>query len=125
MKAVRQFALMLAILLPLVAPAMACALPNSDLTPIERACCKQMKGQCGSMAMPASHGCCHKEVPTASHWNAAVQVKAANLQIDLSTVAGLSPAILVPFHVVQSDYAPWHGNTPPQSPPSAISILRI
>ena len=43
--------------------------------------------------MPVSHGCCQMEVPTVSYWNAAVQVKSANVQIDLSAVAGHSRAI--------------------------------
>jgi hypothetical protein len=125
MKAVRQFALMLAVLLPLLAPTMVCALPNAHLNPAERACCRQMMGQCGSMAMPASHGCCQKEVPTADHWNAAVQIQSANIHIDLSAVAGLSPTILVPLPLVRSNYAQRPGSTLPQSPPPAISVLRI
>jgi len=127
MKVVRQFALILvlAILLPLVAPAMVCAFPRANLTPVERACCKQMKGQCGNMAMPASHGCCHMEIPTVSLWNTAVQVKSASVQIDLSAVAGHSPAILVPVRVALADYSQQPGSTLPQSPPSAISVLRI
>jgi hypothetical protein len=28
------------------------------MTAAEHACCKQMKGRCGSMRMPASHSCC-------------------------------------------------------------------
>lgn len=125
MKVVRQFALILAVVFPLLAPTMACALPSAHLSPAERACCRQMMGQCGSMAMPASHGCCQKEAPTADHWNAAVQIQSANIHIDFSAVAGLSPAILVPLPLVRSDYAQRPGSTLPQSPPPAIFVLRI
>ncbi len=124
MKAVRQFALMLAVLWPMLAPAMACALPSAHLSPAERACCKQMKDQCGSMAMPASHGCCHKEVSSASQWGATVQVNPATVQIDLAAVAELRTAGLLPVPVaIFSAQRP--ESTLPQSPPSAISILRI
>ncbi len=75
--------------------------------------------------MPASHGCCHKEVPTVTHWNAAMQIKSANVQIDLSSIAELPSAILVPLPVAVFDYAQSPGSTLPQSPPSAISVLRI
>jgi hypothetical protein len=125
MKSVRQFALILTVLLPLLAPTMACALSNVHLSPAERACCKQMKGECGSMGMPASHGCCQKEMPTAGHWNVMVQVQSANIQIDLTAVAGLPPAILITLPVSTSDPAQWPASTLPQSPPPTISILRI
>ena len=126
MKAVRQFVLILAVLLPLLAPVMACALPNAHMTAAENACCKQMKGQCGSMAMPASHGCCHKEIPTAGHWNAAVQTNSTNIQINFSTIAGLpSSAVLAPLTVALSKDTQSPGNALPQSPPTAISVLRI
>ncbi|MHB1935450.1 MAG: hypothetical protein ACYCOR_02560 [Acidobacteriaceae bacterium] len=125
MKAARQVALMLAVLLPLLAPTMVCALPNAHLSPAERACCRQMSNECGGMAMPASRGCCHKEVPTSDNWNAAAQVQPANVQIDLSAIARLSPAILVPLPAAMSNPVQWPRNTLPQSPPSAISVLRI
>ncbi len=125
MKTVGHFGLMLALLVSLVAPAMACALPNANLSPAERACCKQMKGQCGSMGMPASHGCCHKEIPTAAHWNVAIQVKAVNVQIALSGISEPQFAFLLPLPVFTSETAQWPGSTLPQSPPSAISVLRI
>ena len=125
MKAIRQFALVLAIVLPLLSPTMVCALPNVHLSPAEQACCKHMDSLCGTMAMPASYGCCHKEVPTASNWNAAIRASSAKVQMDWSAIAKRSPAILLPMPVVLSDYAQWDGSTLPQSPPSAISVLRI
>lgn len=39
-------------------PVMACAVPNAEMTPAERACCKKMAGQCGDMGMAKSHPCC-------------------------------------------------------------------
>jgi len=125
MKVVRQFVLMLAVLVPLLAPVMACALPNANVSPAENTCCQQMQGQCGNMDMPTSHNCCHKEVPAVAHWNAAIPLKPANIQIDLTITAGLTRAILVPLPAVSSDRVQWIGSTLPQSPPSAISILRI
>lgn len=119
---------MLAVLLPLLAPTMACALPNAHLSPAERACCKQMRqmgGECGGMAMPASQDCCHKQVPTITNWNAAVQYGYTNIQIDLAAIAELPPAILPPFSVAMAADPQWPGSTLPQSPPSLVSVLRI
>src|SRR5579885_3207202 len=39
-------------------PVMACVLPNAALTPEEKACCRQMAGQCGNMGLSSSHSCC-------------------------------------------------------------------
>lgn len=124
-KAVRQFALILAIVLPLVTPAMACALPNAHLSPSEHSCCKRMQGHCGSMDMPTSQGCCQMEAPTATNWNAALQIAPANVTVNLAASAALLPAMLTPFSVDMSAYVQQPVGTLPQSPPSAISILRI
>ena len=60
----------MALLLSLLAPAMLCALPASDMTASERACCRQMRGECSGMRMPASHSCYQQNV-SASHIDAA------------------------------------------------------
>ena len=39
-------------------PVMACLVPNGEMTPAERECCKRMAGQCGDMGTPKSHPCC-------------------------------------------------------------------
>lgn len=124
-KAVRQFALILAIVLPMVTPAMACALPNAHLSPAEHSCCKRMQGHCGSMDMPTSQGCCQKEAPTAINWNPAIQANSANVSIDLTAPAALLPAMRLLLPVDMSAYVQQPVGTLPQSPPSAISILRI
>ncbi len=125
MKTVRQFALVLAVLLPALAPAMVCALPNAHLSPAERACCRQMNGQCGSMTMPDSHSCCHKEGSAAGPWNAAVQVKLAVIDVRLAAVSELTSEILLPLPVAISGHAQWPEGALPQTGPPAIFVLRI
>lgn len=123
-KAVRQFALMVAVLLPLVTPAMACVIPGAHLTPAERACCKQMASQCGQMQMPMSHGCCQKDIPAANGWNLA-QIQSNHVYTGLSATASLP---LIGFLQIPSglpsDVAQ-PGITLPQSPPALVIILRI
>lgn len=40
------------------APVMACLLPETQLTPAERQCCRRMAHQCGNMNGPGTHSCC-------------------------------------------------------------------
>ena len=124
MRAIRQFALIVAVLLPLVTPAMACVLPGAHLTPAERACCKQMASQCGHMQMPVSHGCCQKDIPAANQWNVA-QIASVQVYAGLSATAGLPFIGLLQIPSGLSGYVAQPRITLPQSPPVAISILRI
>lgn len=125
MKALRQFALVVAVILPLPAPTMVCALPNAHLTPAERACCKQMRRECGEMTMPPSWGCCLMEVPTAATWNVPVQVMPRNAQADWVVIAVSPSAAFLPVQADVADQAHRPTRFIPQSPPSTISILRI
>jgi hypothetical protein len=120
MKAIRQFAVIVAILLPLVSPAMACVLPDAQLTPAERACCKQMATHCGHMQMPMAHGCCQKDVPAANRWIASVPV-----YVGLSATAGLPVIVRLPLPSGVPDNVAQPALTLPQSPPAVLSILRI
>ena len=123
MKVIRQFALIMALVLPLLVPNMLCALPNAHLTPAEHACCKQMKGHCESMGMPASSSCCQK-MSTASQWNVA-QLPPVLIQTTPNAVAVLRPVVLIGVPAGRPDDALQRPSALPQSPPSAISILRI
>ena len=115
--------LILVLAVSLLAPSMACAFPGSQMTRAEHACCRRMSGECGGMKMPASHSCCQKNVE-ASHIDA-VQPQAAAFHPAIAVVAVLpasmeySPFAFALQPVQQCDHSP------PRSPGSAISILRI
>ena|ERR1700682_4356268 len=123
MRILRQFGVLVLLLASCLAPAMACLAPNAEMSTQERACCRVMKNQCGQMEMPASHGCCQK-VPPSVHDNA-LDTKAVTFHpvvvpiIWLAAVELVNPAAAVTEWVEHSDYSP------PNSPPSTISILRI
>jgi len=122
-KPLRQFGAILLLLVSCVAPAMACMAPDAQMTIEERACCRMMKSQCGQMQMPTSQDCCKKAAKS-------VQVTALKTE-----TVSLHPAAFVAiwaasFEVLipqRTNYAllqrPEH--SPPKSPPSAITILRI
>lgn len=122
MRMLRQFGVLVVLVASCLTPAMACMLPGAELTTEERACCRTMQNQCEQMEMPASHGCCHKVPPNV--FDSTMNEKAVGLHPVAFIVAWLaSPASLNP-----SSAAAWaerHDFSPPQSPPSTISILRI
>lgn len=124
MKTIRQFALIVAVLLPLVTPAMACILPGARLTPAERACCKQAAMQCGEMQMPALHNCCEKEMPAADQGSGA-QLPSRHSGVSLHVISDLPFAALLKVPSNLEDSVSQHSLTLPQSPPAVISILRI
>jgi uncharacterized membrane protein len=123
MKGLRQFGVLVLLLLTSLAPAMACMVPAAQMSAQERACCRTMSNQCGQTEMPASHGCCQKA--PASLYDSALDTKAVAFHPVVVRVIWLANSELaVPFTAVTAwaerpDYAP------PKSPPSTVSILRI
>jgi hypothetical protein len=123
MRSLRQFGVLVLLLVSCLAPAMACMVPDVQMSTEERACCRAMKNQCGQMEMPASHGCCQK-APASVHDNA-LDTKAVVFHpvvvpvIWLAAFELVKPTSAVTGWVERPDYSP------PQSPPSTISVLRI
>jgi hypothetical protein len=114
----RQLGALVLLLVWSLVPAMACTLPDAQMTPAERACCVQMQGQCGGVDMPASHSCCHKQMPT--------QQSAIHSGASLSQPAIVGHAATVQLVVPSSYLLEAHSLSAvlPQSPPSSITILR-
>jgi hypothetical protein len=89
----------------------------------ERACCRIMQNHCEQMGTSASHDCCQK-TPPSSHDNALYRHiihchPTADVAIWLSASAALNPSPQIAGWV---EYA---GYSPPESPPAAVSVLRI
>jgi hypothetical protein len=123
MRIFRQFGVLVLLLVSCLAPAMACMVPNAEMSTQERACCRMMKNQCGQMGMPASHGCCQKTPPSVH--DSALDTKAVMFQpilvpvVWLAAVELVKPTSTVIGWVEHADYSP------PNSPPSTISVIRI
>jgi hypothetical protein len=116
----RQLGALVLLLVWSLVPVMACTLPDAQMTPAERACCVQMQRNCGGMDMPASHPCCQKQVRTEQ--SAVVQKGQRTSQpIVIQIVPGMQ--IALPVSPMREQHA--LNVSPPQSPPSAITILRI
>src|SRR5258707_4324056 len=123
MRILRQFGVLILLLVSCLAPAMACRVPNAEMNSQERACCRMMKNQCGQMEMPASHGCCQK-APRSIHDNA-LDTKAVTLHRVLVPVSWLAAFGLVTPTISVTAWVEQPEDSPPKSPPSTISILRI
>lgn len=102
-------------------PAMACTLQDAQMTPAEHSCCVQMHQHCGDVDMPASHGCCHKQVRTEQ---SAVATKDQHLPQFLA-IAHAVVATQIVCPVVRGSEAVPVNASPPLSPLVSITILRI
>uniref|UniRef100_E6PXV9 Uncharacterized protein n=1 Tax=mine drainage metagenome TaxID=410659 RepID=E6PXV9_9ZZZZ len=120
---VRQFGVVVLLLVSYLAPAMACIVPGAEMSPQERACCRMMRNQCGQMGMPASHGCCHKAPP--SVYDNALATKATALHPVAVPVIWLAASELVNPAYAMTGWVEHPDYSPPKSPPSTVSILRI
>ena len=123
MKHFRQFGAVLLLLVSCVAPAMSCVVPGSGMTVEDRTCCSMMHGDCGQMKMRGPGKCCEK---------APVIVQQSALRTDAVVVhpSVFTAVWLAEFEIVRSEDdklnkfdRPEH--SPPESPPTAITILRI
>jgi hypothetical protein len=123
MHVLRQFGVLVLLLVTYLAPATACMVPDAQMSAQERACCRTMGNQCGQVEMPASHGCCQKTPPGVR--DNALDAKTLSLHPVAVTAIRLIPSELlnptsnIGAWVERPDYSP------PKSPPSTVSILRI
>jgi hypothetical protein len=123
MKPVRQFGLVLLLLVSYLTPAMACMVSGVQMNAEERACCRAMKNQCGQMGMPASHGCCQK-APKSTQENA-VATRAVTSHPVVIAVLWLSVVERLNLNPLAAGLVDYTDTSPPQPPPSSLSVLRI
>lgn len=123
MRALRKLGVLVLLLASSLTPAMACMAPAARMTPEERACCRMMNYQCGQMQMSKSSGCCQKSAVSALD-NAVATRPSASHPIPVSIVWLTTSELLnqIPSDAGQFERADY---SPPKSPPSTISILRI
>jgi hypothetical protein len=122
-KSLRQFGTFLLLLVSCVTPAMACMAPAAQMTVEEQACCRMMKSQCGQMEMPGSNDCC-KKVPSAVNDHALKTDTVSFHPAVFVTLWVSSFDLLAPQDVAQG-WLPRPEHSPPKSPPSIISSLRV
>ena len=101
-------------------PLMACVMETAALTVSEAQCCKKMKGDCHNSVGPASHKCC-RTLPSSPE--ASAQAKTAPPQ--LAIVATIAAPVATPIADTTELFAGSSDPSPPGSPPSLHTILRI
>jgi len=123
MARLRQLGVLVLLLMISLAPGMACMAPDAQMTAQERACCRMMKGDCGQMDMPASHGCCQK-APGTVHDTALRTDSNSFHPVVQGVFAALSSDSFAPSSMV-TGWSKRPEHSPPKPPPSIISNLRV
>jgi hypothetical protein len=123
MRVLRQFGVMVLLLASCLAPAMACMVPDVQMSTEERACCRTMKNECGQMEMPALHSCCQK-APSSVHDNA-LDTKTVVFHPVVTPIIWLAAFELADPAAIVTGWVERPAYSPPKPPPSTISILRI
>jgi hypothetical protein len=115
-------ALVVALVLWISSPALACLAQPEKMTEAEMQCCREMAGQCGEMAK-AEHSCCPKtpaKVETAKRL-----VLSASEKTLISVPSLVGQATTLPLHVPQVERIAVDRVQSSESPPGALTPLRI
>jgi len=125
MKVLRQLGTWVLLLVSFGTPVMACMTPGAQMTATERACCRMMHNQCGQMDMPGSNRCCQKVQPSA--YESALSERSFSFVIHTvaASVVDLAASQLALQISPTARQVEHLDSSPPESPPSTISILRI
>lgn len=122
-KLLRQFGVVLLLFAPGLLPVMACSNPDVPMSAVERACCRMMHNECEHMGMTASYGCCRK-APAGTHEYLAETKPAGDHAVPVATLRLIVSGLCVAASV-QTGWGKYADNSPPQSPPTSVAILRI
>jgi hypothetical protein len=123
MRSLRQFGIVVLLLVSYLTPAMACMVSGVPMNAEERACCRAMKNQCEQMGMQSSHGCCQK-TPQSAQDNALDTKATAYHPVVIATVWLTVSDWFHPV-LITTGWIDHSGYPPPQFPPGSISVLRI
>jgi len=111
------------LLMMLGVPAMACVIPDAQLTAAEKACCRQMAHQCSKMKMPSGQSCCETTVKPQQ----SAMLKPASILSDHPIVVDIAPVAMAaapePVQAYSTIRALRH--PPPGAHAPTIEILRI
>jgi hypothetical protein len=103
-------------------PIMACMLPDAEMTAAEKACCREMAGDCGKDMQTSSHSCCKTVV---SKENPALLVSSHKAQHPTFVFVEIPASPQIGAHQSRELAHPERSHSPPLFPLSSIQILRI
>ena|SRR5437867_3691248 len=114
-----QFVAVALAIVILAVPLSACLTPVAKVSQEQRECCQKMAGRCETSVMPSSHSCCQHPVSRQAITVSRVQRNDAG-----SAVAVLADSFpVLPQLIVQ--YSSTSFESPPESPPQIVNVLRI
>ena len=121
MNMVRRAAQFVAIALSFVIlalPLSACLTSAANVSQEQRECCQKMAGRCETSVMPSSHSCCQHPVSRQAIVVSKVQRNDAGSAVAM--LAESAPALQL---IVWSSSPSFE--SPPESPPQILNVLRI
>jgi len=103
----------------LALPLSACLTPAAKESVEQRECCQKMAGRCETSVMPSSHSCCQHPVSRQAVTVSKVQRNDAG-----SAVVMLAEAVPALLQLIATSSSTSF-ESPPESPPQIVNVLRI
>ncbi len=114
-----QFLAVALAVITLALPLSACLTAAAKMSVEQRECCQKMAGRCETSVMPSSHSCCQHPA-----WPQAVTASRIQRNYFGSIVAVVvQGASSLPLVIAQSSASSFE--SPPESPPQTVTVLRI
>ena len=100
-------------------PLLACLTSFAEMSPEQRECCEKMAGRCEMSVMPSSHSCCQH--PVSPHTATASRIQNSDFGLAITMLAEApSPLARPMIGIAVSTF-----ESPPESPPQIVAVLRI
>lgn len=101
-------------------PLLACLTSFAEMSPEQRECCEKMAGRCEMSVMPSSHSCCQH--PVSPHTATASRMQSSDFGLAITMLAeDFSSLLRRPMiGIAVSTF-----ESPPESPPQSVNVLRI
>jgi len=100
-------------------PLLACLTSFAEMSPEQRECCEKMAGRCEISVMPSSHSCCQH--PVSPHTATTSKMQSSDFGLAITVLADAPSAFAPPMiGIAVSTF-----ESPPESPPQSVNVLRI
>ena len=122
MKMVRRASQFVSIALSIIVvalPLLACLTSFAEMSPEQRECCERMAGRCEMSAMPSSHSCCQH--PVSPHTATASRIQSSDFGSAITMLAEPPSLLARPMIGIAANTF----ESPPESPPQSVNVLRI
>ena len=119
MRRVSQFVSIALSIIVIARPLLACLTSFGEMSPEQRECCEKMAGRCEMSVMPSSHSCCQH--PVSPHTATASRIQSSDFGFAITMLAEAPSPLARPMVGITVSIF----ESPPESPPQSVNILRI